>query len=164
MNLLILGAGQYGIVTKEVAQATEAFDRIEFLDDNAPFAVGKIDDLEGLHGQFDCAVVAIGNAALRMSLLERLAAAGYRLPSLVHPRAYLSPSASVGAGSVVEPLAGIHAGVTVGRGCLVSMGALVNHNATVEDACHIDVGAVVAARATVSAGTKVWANTLFPVN
>ena len=32
-NLLILGAGQYGVMAKEIAEAMGAFDRIAFLDD-----------------------------------------------------------------------------------------------------------------------------------
>jgi hypothetical protein len=33
-NLLILGAGQYGMVAKEIAEATGDYTAIAFLDDN----------------------------------------------------------------------------------------------------------------------------------
>ncbi|MBR1677729.1 MAG: acetyltransferase, partial [Clostridia bacterium] len=32
-NLLILGAGQYGTVVKEIAKSMECFEKIDFLDD-----------------------------------------------------------------------------------------------------------------------------------
>ena len=40
-NLLILGAGQYGQVAKEIAEETGYFDKIAFLDDNSEQAIGK---------------------------------------------------------------------------------------------------------------------------
>ncbi len=33
-NLLIIGAGQYGMVAKEISDAMNCFGRIDFLDDN----------------------------------------------------------------------------------------------------------------------------------
>lgn len=56
MKLLILGAGGHGKVVKEVAEAmchdsgNQFYTGIDFLDDNAPEAVGKISDLEKLCG------------------------------------------------------------------------------------------------------------------
>ena len=44
-NLLILGAGQYGMVAKEIAESMRKYDHIDFLDDNNPIAVGKLGGL-----------------------------------------------------------------------------------------------------------------------
>lgn len=38
-NLLILGAGQYGYVAKEVAESMGHFEKITFLDDNNERAI-----------------------------------------------------------------------------------------------------------------------------
>ena len=40
-NLLVIGAGQYGMVAKEIAESMGKFGRIDFLDDHNPVAVGK---------------------------------------------------------------------------------------------------------------------------
>ena len=73
-NLLILGAGQYGVMAAEIAEAIGAFDRIAFLDDS--FAtrhperseesskvslIGTITDLPNFAAQFNFGFVAIGN-------------------------------------------------------------------------------------------------------
>lgn len=46
-GLLILGAGQYGMVAKEVAESMNCFDKIDFLDDKNPIAVGKLCEYGG---------------------------------------------------------------------------------------------------------------------
>ena len=43
-NLLILGAGQYGQIVYETAEAMGCFDRIDFLDDQNPIAIGVLED------------------------------------------------------------------------------------------------------------------------
>ena len=45
-NLLILGAGQYGCVAKEIAESMKVFKKIDFLDDHNEIAVGKIAEYE----------------------------------------------------------------------------------------------------------------------
>ncbi len=41
-HLLIIGAGQYGMVAKEIAESMGCFDRIDFVDDVSDTAVGKM--------------------------------------------------------------------------------------------------------------------------
>ena len=62
-NLLILGAGGHGCVVKEVAEAMGIFDKIDFLDDNSDFAIGKFRDNEKFAGQ-RYAFTAIGDSNL----------------------------------------------------------------------------------------------------
>lgn len=160
-NLLILGAGQYGSVVYEIAEALRCYETIDFLDDKNPVAIGGLQDYEKFIETYDSAIVAIGNSDIRLDYIEKLKKAGYKIATLIHPAAYVSPSCKLGEGCVVEPLAGLHANTVVEKGCLISMGALVNHNAVIGAGCHIDCGSVVAARAVVPGKTKVLANTLF---
>lgn len=154
-KLVILGAGQYGRVARETAMAMGCFEEICFLDDHSEAAVGKLEDYRKLTQSYGCAFVAMGNPVLRMQWLEKLEEAGYRLPVLIHPRAYVSPSAQLGKGSVVEPMAVVNAGAEVGTGTLLCAGCVVNHNARILPGCQIDCNAVVAANAAVPEGTKV---------
>ena len=148
-KLLVLGAGQYGKVAKEIAESMCAYDGIEFLDDNNPSAVGHLSEFENFTSEFEHAVVAIGNSELRLKLIEDLEAAGYTVPVLVHPTAYISPSADIYEGSFIEPKAVIHTDVRIGEGCIISAGTIINHNATVGDGCHLNCGTLVKARAVI---------------
>lgn len=153
-KLLILGAGQYGMVAKEIAEAMGIFKSISFLDDNSSKAIGRIGDYEKYTEEYNEAIVAIGNTEKRMDLLENLEDSGYIVPVLIHPQAYVSPSAVIGKGSFIEPMAIIHTDVTIGAGCIISAGTIVNHNAIVNDGCHLNCGTIVRARAVIEYGTK----------
>lgn len=59
MKLLIVGAGGYGRLVKEIAELTEQFEQIDFLDDAYEGAVDKLCDLKGLQKNYDGCVVAI---------------------------------------------------------------------------------------------------------
>lgn len=155
--LLILGAGGHGRVVRDVALATGAYDRVDFLDDASDAAVGTLSDLEALASSYPCAAVGIGNNAVRATLLDRLEAAGYELVTLIHPRAYVSPDAFVGEGTVVEPMATVNREAVLGRGVIVSVGATVDHNATVGACAHINAGAICKAGSRVPAEKKLEA-------
>ena len=157
-NLLIVGAGQYGMVAKEIAESMRCFDRIDFVDDNSPTAIGKIVDIEKLFPDYDSAVVAIGNSDLRLSLINTLHEIGYYIPSLIHERAYVSPTAKIGMGSFIEPMAVVHTEVVVETGCIISAGVILNHNSKISKGCHINCGCVVPARAEIEAKTRTGCN------
>ena len=160
-NLLILGAGQYGAVAKETAQAMDCFGRIDFLDDANPIALGTLSCCKTLRGSYDCAFVAIGDAEVRMYWLTELVQAGYEPAVLIHPRAWVSPSARLMAGIIVEPMAVVHANAVVESGTLLCAGGVVNHNAHVLSGCKIDCNAVVAPRTVVPEKTHVPSSTCF---
>lgn len=160
-NLLILGAGQYGAVAKETAQAMDCFDRIDFLDDYSPLAIGKTAEAEQLRSRYDAAFVALGNSVLRKQWIERLERWGYALPVLQHPQATIMPSAQIGKGSIVEAQAVINSNAQVGIACLVCAGAVISHNAVVEDYCQIDCHATISACSHVPANSKIPCGEVF---
>ena len=160
-RLLILGAGQYGMVAKEVAEAMGCYKTISFLDDNNPDAVGKMVDYADFSKKYPYAFVALGNLALREEWIRRLREAGFFMPVLVHPRAVVMSSADVCAASIVEAMAVVNSNAVVGEGSIVSAGAVVNHNATVGNCCHIDCNAIVPAGAIVPPQTKVMYGTVY---
>ena len=154
-NLLILGAGQYGQIVYETAEAMGCFDRIDFLDDQNPIAIGVLEDYKFCATKYDCAFVAMGNPKLRLQWMERLGKAGYELVTLVHPMGYVSKTAVLDKGCIVEPMVVVQAGAVVKAGGLLCAGCVVNHNSVVQRGCQIDCNAVVPARAVVPEMTKV---------
>ena len=160
-NLLILGAGAYGNVAKEIAVATKQFRKIDFLDDAAPCAIGKLEDYATFVKTYPCAVVAVGNPKLRLEYIEKLLNAGYDVVNLFSPQSYVSPSAKIGKGCIVEPMAVVNANTELGTGVIVCAGAIVNHNSIVKDGCQLDCGCVVAARAIMPPMTKLENNFVY---
>ena len=137
-NLLILGAGPYGQLAREVALSMNCFDMISFLDDASVDAIGKTSDYARFFGTYSEAFVAIGNSRIRMQLIDQLQSCGYSLPVLRHPVSVVMPSAQLGPGCMVEPMAVVNSNAEVEAGCLICAGAVVNHNARVCRGSQID--------------------------
>lgn len=161
-NLLIVGAGIYGVVAKEIAESMECFDKIAFADDkkkmtpNGIEVIGTTADMDNLVCEYNNVIVAIGNPEVRLSLLKRLEEeTPCRIVTLVSPKAYIAPSAQIMKGSIIEPMAVVHTGCIISVGCIISAGAVVNHASMCCDGVHVDCNATVAGMTLVPAGMKI---------
>lgn len=167
-NLLIVGAGIYGLVAKEVAEAMGEFDHISFVDDSATKTlvglpvIGTTKDLSLFSCEYHCIVVAIGNPTVRLKVIQQIKEENQlQLVQLISPKAYVSSSAQIGEGCIIEPMAVVHAQCLLGKGCLICAGAVVNHAAICGDCVQVDCNAVVAGNALVPCGVKVNSCTVF---
>lgn len=146
MNLLILGAGEYGQLVKELA--SEFYSNIVFLDDKSDLAIGKLEDYKKYVGEYH-AIVAIGNNDVRLAWIKKLEEVGFIIPTIVSSKAYVSSSSVIEEGCIVEPMSVINANAKIEQGTIISSGAVINHNAVVRQGCHIDCNAVVGADAII---------------
>ena len=175
-NLLILGAGQYGILAKEIAESMGCFTNIAFLDDSykvpekvgelakpteRPSIIGTTRDIAKFVKEFHYAFVAIGNPDVRRLLVEQVLSKGMCLATLVHPAAYISPSAQLQKGVCIEPNATVQTNAVVGQASFISSGAVIRHDASVGEYCHVDCNAVVQTGAVVPVATKISCNSVF---
>ena len=76
-NILIFGAGQFGLMIKEIVESINCFDKADFLDDDNEIAIGKLSDYEKFSDDYRYAVVAIGNPDVRLSYIQKLEVAAY---------------------------------------------------------------------------------------
>ncbi len=155
-SLLIIGAGGYGKLVEEIAELN-GFERIDFLDDNSPLAIGSVSQLEEIQDDYDGCVVAIGNPEIRQEISKKCR----KLATLTHPSAVISKTAKVGYGCVIEANAVINTAAEVKGGTFICAGAVVNHNAVVGEFCQIDCNAVVAAGEKVPPYTKLESCTVY---
>ncbi len=153
---LILGKGGFG---RQLADwlAEDGWGQPEFLDDNAPGCAGTLRDYAdpALLRPGRTAFVALGNNELRVTLLQKVAAAGYATPVYISSDASVSPSAVLEPGCVILPQAYVGAGAHLGAGCIVNAGAIVDHDAVLGRGVHIAPGGIVKAGAEVAAFAKV---------
>ena len=166
-NLLIVGAGVYGLVAKEIAESLGCFERIAFVDDKAKIApdgtetVGRVSDIKNLVSEYGNVIVAIGNPEVRLGIIERIAELPCKTVSLVSPLAYVSYSAQLGTGCIIEPMAVVHTKCVLGIGCIVSAGAVINHDSTCCDGVHVDCNATVEGYSLVPTGKKIHSGEVY---
>jgi len=167
-KLLILGAGMFGTVVKEIVEETGVFEQISFLDDafgNREFkcdchekSIGKLEDYLQLSADYGYAIVSIGDPKVRKVWTKKLKEIGYIIPTVVSPHSYVSKSAQVGIGVVIAPMAVINPNAFVGSGSFITAGAIVDHNSIVQDYCNIQCGSIVMPGAVVTEFTKTQPN------
>ena len=180
-NLLILGAGQYGVMAAEIADAMGVFGRIAFLDDSYKASaasqqechpersegssqislIGSFADLPEFAGEFRYGFVAIGNPTLRRKLIEQLQYNCITPAILVHPKAYVSSCAQFQKGCCIEPNASVQAGAVIATSSFIASGAVICHDAFVGEFCHVDCNAVVESFAVVPAETHIACDSVF---
>ena len=115
-------------------------------------------ELVELAKQYQYAFVALGqihSPEPRIRLYEKLIAAGFALPLIMAPSAYVSPYAKVGAGTIVMHGAILNAGVVVGNNCIINTRALLEHDSQVSDHCHISTGAILNGDTSVGTGSFI---------
>lgn len=165
-NLLIVGAGVYGVVAKEIAESMGCFNKIAYIDDERKFTpceenvIGTTKDIENLSIEYSNVIVAIGNPKVRITLLKKLEEI-CNIVSLISPKAYVAPSAKVMKGCIIEPMGVIQSGSVLATGCIISAGAVVNHASVLHEGVHVDCNAIVAGYSTVPKETKVDSGTVF---
>lgn len=162
-NLLIIGAGSHGHVVKETAEAMIKFDRIDFLDDNSQIAIGHFDEYKNLLKQYNYAFIALGNNELRSMWQRKLIKAGYSIPVLIHPTAFISPSAQIGEGSVVLPKSVVNTNAKVKEGVIIGIGVMADHDVTIGEYCHLNSGTIVNARTVIKPYSKINYNSIEPL-
>lgn len=161
-QLLVVGAGGHGVVVADAAESTGEWGNIVFVDDQYPAVssvelwqvIGKPEELPQNSSADEYAVVAIGNAEVRLAMCDLIAAKGYKLATVAHPRSVVSRLASVRGGSVLLANSVVNARADIGMGCIVNTGATVDHDCTLLKGAHIAPGAQLAADVTV--GERSW--------
>ena len=157
-NLLIFGAGEHGMVAKETAESMNFFDKIDFLDDNISFAIGKFEEYKNFINEYQYAFVALGNNNLRMDWINKLETASFTLVNLIHKSAIVSPSVILESGIIIEAGAVINTNSKVSKGVIISIGALIDHNVKIESGCHIRAGSVIKPNTDISENVVIKEN------
>lgn len=98
------------------------------------------------------AVGGIGAMSSRIAVFERLEAAGFEFPTLVHPSAVVEPSARLGAGVQVFPHAYIGSDARVDKGVIVNTGAVVSHDCVLDEYANLAPGSILAGGVQVGRG------------
>ena len=167
MKLVIVGAIGNCVDVAEAAQAGGApgLEVVGFLDDG-PARVGVVVGAPVLGGLalassldpdtvFVCGIGSPRSHRRKAELIARLGVADDRFARVVHPGAWLSPSATTGAGSVLLGHANVAAGVHLGRHVMVLPGAVIGHDTRVGDCSILAGGCCISGRVEIGAGCYI---------
>lgn len=132
-SIYIYGASGHGQVVADIAREC-GYEDIYFIDDgdNEYPSIETVNIDNKAH-----IALGIGNNNIRANIFNKLKQSRYKIVTLVHPSAVLSPSAVIGVGTVVMPNVVINAQANVGHGTIINSSAVVEHECHIGDFAHI---------------------------
>jgi sugar O-acyltransferase (sialic acid O-acetyltransferase NeuD family) len=183
VKLLVYGSGDLGRVARDLLVRC-GHEFAGFVNDfeREKGVLGSFDEVRERHAPGDFGMLlAVGysDLAARWRLYERVKAAGYYLPALVHPAAYVHSAQTISEGTLVMARAVVDMDARVAEACVLWPGANVSHDSsigrncflspnctvcgfvTLGDGCFLGAGSVVVDHRQVPAGTRVKAGTVF---
>jgi acetyltransferase EpsM len=160
--LIVVGGGEHGRVVIEAAQANRQWRVLGFVDPNPceetakRLGISNLGSDSALSSHPDAKLVlGIGCTTVnseREKIVTKIGGSPDRWTAVVHPSAWVSPSASLAEGVVILPGAVICSGVKLARHCIVNIGASIAHDAVVGSFVHI------APQAVLGGGARIGAN------
>jgi sugar O-acyltransferase (sialic acid O-acetyltransferase NeuD family) len=169
-RLILIGGGGHALVVAEAAEL-EGFALEVFLDDNpvgriAPDAdrrpaapwLGKLEDLAAIRERLEGGsrwIIAVGDLHIRARLLLGMVRRVGSAATVIHPGAFVSPTAEVGIGAYIGPRAVVHTRARIGPHAIINSGAIVEHDCIVGENTHIAPGAVVGGSVVIGSNVLV---------
>jgi acetyltransferase EpsM len=165
--ILVYGGGGHGKSLVDLLRALGSYRIVGFVDDGLEPGtrimdlpvLGSSDALAGLADQgvrlAVNAVGGIGSIGVRIQVFQILALAGFACPAVVHPSAWIEPSAGLAAGVQVFPHVYVGSEAQLGYGAIVNTGAIVSHDCRIGDYANISPGAMLAGEVQVGAAALV---------
>ena len=162
-KILLIGGGGHCKSVIDVVEQEGQFEIIGIIDKAELFGtnvlgypvIGNDLDLESLAKKHAYALITIGQIKSpnqRIKLFDLAKKAGFTIPSILSPRAYVSKHAIIGDGTVVMHDALINAKATIGNNCIINSKALIEHDSVILAHCHISTNATINGGVVVESG------------
>ena len=150
-NLVIIGASALGReVTEMMIDIDNSISVKGFLDSrthildefkNFPPIIGDAETYEIQPD--DVFVCALGEPEMRKKYVDMILARGGKFISVIHPRAYIAPSATIGVGSIIAPNASVSSNTAIGKHVYIGLNSAISHDCSIGDFVSVSPGATV---------------------
>jgi sugar O-acyltransferase (sialic acid O-acetyltransferase NeuD family) len=164
---ILIGAGGHASVVLEAARTMADLNVIGVVDADTDRhggdllgcpIIGGDDQMAGSGASyFIMGLGSVGNPGVRMAVYARAMLTGLKPLSVIHDRAWVSPTAKLGPGTVVLAQASVNAQAVVGANVILNTGCIVEHDAVIGDHAHIAPGAIVLGSTRVGGRTHIGA-------
>ena len=104
------------------------------------------------------ALISLGQiktSKIRINLYKKVIEAGFELPIIISPFAYVSPRAKIGKGTIIMHGAIVNANAIIGKNCIINTHCIIEHDVIVEDHCHVSTGAILNGKVSLGRGSFI---------
>ena len=162
-NIILIGGGGHCKSVIDVIEQEGRFkiagivDKPELLGSSilGYSVIGNNFDLNDLVKKYQNALITIGqirSPVLRIELFDLAIKAGFILPKIISPNAYVSKHSTIGNGTVVMHNAIVNASVSIGDNCIINSKASIEHDCSISKHCHISTNATINGGVTIKTG------------
>lgn len=164
-GLVVFGCGGHGKVVADAARLA-GFDLLGFADDAVDLrgrtfaglpvvAIGLDETAVFCTSNVSQVVIAVGTNAHRRRLYVEASARSLRVATVIHPRAAIAASATVGAGTVAFAGVVVNADAAIGEAVILNTGACVDHDNVVGPHAHLSPGVALGGAVSVGEGAHL---------
>jgi sugar O-acyltransferase (sialic acid O-acetyltransferase NeuD family) len=159
----LIGSGGHALVVLDSLSVLGVPDQSIAIFDQNPDRVGRqvgghtVQAFDARQFSDGSAHICIGDNNARERVAAELVALGCALHTIIDPRAIVSASASIGAGSFVAPGAIVSAQVQTGQCCIINHASVVDHECALADFVHIAPGATLGGAVSIGRCTLIGA-------
>lgn len=154
-DLIVIGGGEHARVVIEAARSKfYLWNVIGFIDPQlcndtvSRLAIARLGDKEEAVLNYPNAAIvlgigSIGSTKLRERVVNSMRSFPNRFGIIVHEKATISPTATIGPGTVVMAGAVINSGATIGNNVIINSGSIIEHDVHIGDFTHVSPGAII---------------------
>ena len=168
-NIILIGGGGHCKSVIDVIEQEGRFEIAGIVDKPALLGsnvlgysvIGSDFDLDSLAKKYQYALITVGqikSPSLRIKLFDLATKAGFTLPNIISPNAYVSKHSSIGNGVVVMHNAVVNASASIGDNCIINSKALIEHDCKIFSHCHISTNATINGGVTLEKGCFIGSN------
>lgn len=159
-KIVLIGGGGHSKVVIDIIKSNDEFEIVGVTEKNSE--LNKVSDIpilgndsileelfnKGVEYAFICIGVNKDNN-LRNILYSKVKDIGFKIPTLIHKQALVSPYAKVGKGTCVMAGAIINSHAQIGINSVINTGSIIEHDCIVGDNTFISPGAILAGNVTI---------------
>ena len=120
--------------------------------------LGTDKELKKISKKIKNAIISVGQIKTpktRINLYKKAIEAGFKLPIVKSPYAYVSPLAKIGEGTIIMHGAIVNTNAVIGKNCILNTRCIIEHDAVVDDHCHVSTGAILNGKVFLGRGSFV---------
>ncbi len=165
-DIILIGSGGHARACIDVIELSGEFKVAGFVEKDKATRksnlgyplIGSDADLQKIIQKYRNVLIGVGqikSPKSRIKLFDLLKKIGYRFPTIVSPKAYVSKQAHVGEGTIVMHDAMVNTNSIVGKNCIINNKSLIEHDTTIGDHCHVSTGVIMNGQVRIGEGCLI---------
>ena len=170
-KIIIIGAGGHAHASIDVIEQCDKYSIVGLIIKKEKLAstvfgypvLGTDKELKKISKKIKYAFISVGQiktSKIRINLYKEAIEAGFKLPIITSPFAYVSPRAKIGEGTIIMHGAVVNANAIIGKNCIINTSCIVEHDAIIADHCHVSTGAILNGKVSLGRGSFVGSGSI----